>query len=76
MAEDTGYAYVEEDGKIVVPTVSINEIACMVTAIAMGSQGHIVPRGNWTEEMIKGAFDGVTGGKGRIAQVVIKTLDH
>lgn len=54
MAEDTGYAYVEDDGKIVVPTVGINETAVMANAVLVGSRGHIVPRGNWTEEMIRG----------------------
>lgn len=76
MAECEGMAYVTEDGDLVAATVAPNEVAVMANAILLGSQGHVVPRGSWTEDMVRGAYADVMRGLGRIAKVKITTVDN
>ena len=76
MGETTAFGYVTEQGDIVSATVGPNETAVMANAILLASNGGTVPRGDWTEKMLRGAYDAVLQGRGRITRVKITTLDN
>lgn len=76
MTDCIAYGYVTEEGDIVSATVGPNEIAVMANAILLGSNGGTVPQGNWTENMVRGAYGAIMQGRGRIVRVKITTLDN
>ena len=76
MAEAEGMAYITEENEIAVATVAPNEIAVMANAILLGTGGHTVPRGDWTEEMLRATYHSVFKERGRIGRVRVVTIDN